>query len=674
MLALALVPLLAALPLALAAALSPADRRALALELVAHARRTGQDPRALAARLIGGGSDYAPYAVDCPSDLTWVRSAVQGLGSGEQAFLEQRRSVISGALQTQYAAFNITAPPRDPVLAVALSGGGYRAMINGLGMAMGLMNASSESAAALTGGWFDGMTYMAGLSGGSWATGSFFANGGPLPTELVENVWELDENLVVPSDDTISFYYDLVSEVDAKSDLNFPTQITDYWALALGNHLLPTQYRLDTSPNFTIAQLPDLVPAYANASLPMPIIIAAEREAGEIIIAENSSVWEFTPYEFGSWAWGSQTKVPGAFTSVEFLGTAVNNGQPNGTCYKGFDQLSFVMGTSSTLFNSALISLVESDDDSIITDALEAILTEIGEDENDVSRIPNTFYGWTNQTNPISTFEYVTLIDAGETNQNIPIEPLLVPARAVDAILAFDNTADNDYSWPNGSSLYTTYSRAQLLAENQNVSIRMPAVPSENGFVNGGYNSRPTFFGCNDTTTPLIVYVPNYPWSAYTNTSTYMLEYDNATALANMESAMRALTLNGTVATWPTCLACALTDRANGFTAANRTATCQSCFDTWCWAGDDNTTTPSTIYAPTVGTAPSFLTQRNLTSGATTAAGASTTTATVTASASAAASSSATANSTSGAGRTVGLGGAAAAIAAGVLTGVMALL
>ncbi len=29
----------------------------------------------------------------------------------------------------------------------------------------------------------------------------------------------------------------------------------------------------------------------------------------------------------------------------------------------------------------------------------------------------------------------------------------------------------------------------------------------------------PTFLGCNDTTTRLIVYVPNYPWSYYGNTS-----------------------------------------------------------------------------------------------------------------------------------------------------------
>jgi lysophospholipase len=64
------------------------------------------------------------------------------------------------------------------------------------------------------------------------------------------------------------------------------------------------------------------------------------REAGELVIAENATVWEFTPYEFGSWAFGSNAKVRGAFTPLEYLGSEVDNGAANGTCYKGFDQLS----------------------------------------------------------------------------------------------------------------------------------------------------------------------------------------------------------------------------------------------------------------------------------------------------------------------------------------------
>jgi hypothetical protein len=120
----------------------------------------------------------------------------------------------------------------------------------------------------------------------------------------------------------------------------------------------------------------------------------------------------------------------------------------------------------------------------------------------------------------ISQFETITLVDAGLTNQNIPIEPLLVPQRMVDAIIAVDASADTEYSFPNGSALRTTFERAAILEQNQDVRIRMPDVPSVNGFINGGLNTRPVFFGCNETDTPIIVYVPNYPWSYASNVST----------------------------------------------------------------------------------------------------------------------------------------------------------
>lgn len=53
---------------------------------------------------------------------------------------------------------------------------------------MGLMNQSAEAAAAGTGGWLEGTTYQAGLSGGSWATTTLFANNFKLPTDLINDV------------------------------------------------------------------------------------------------------------------------------------------------------------------------------------------------------------------------------------------------------------------------------------------------------------------------------------------------------------------------------------------------------------------------------------------------------------------------------------------------------
>jgi hypothetical protein len=145
---------------------------------------------------------------------------------------------------------------------------------------MATMNQSSEAAASGIGGWFDGVSYQVGLSGGSWATGSFVANGGMLPTDLINQVslsmvckeargwediepresasrrvwespswclvssatcrspvgssvlkavgaqvWNLQSNVIYPSEDQLSFYSDLVSEVNAKAVTGFPVQI-----------------------------------------------------------------------------------------------------------------------------------------------------------------------------------------------------------------------------------------------------------------------------------------------------------------------------------------------------------------------------------------------------------------------------------------------------------------
>lgn len=51
-----------------------------------------------------------------------------------------------------------------------------------------MRNITEEAASSGVGGWFDGMTYMAGLSGGSWGTATLMANGGEDPLKLITDV------------------------------------------------------------------------------------------------------------------------------------------------------------------------------------------------------------------------------------------------------------------------------------------------------------------------------------------------------------------------------------------------------------------------------------------------------------------------------------------------------
>lgn len=71
------------------------------------------------------------------------------------------------------------------------------------------------------------------------------------------------------------------------------------------------------------------------------------------------------------------------------------------------------MGTSSTLFNGEFLTLNSSSGNGLITNAIEGVLGEIGQDQNDVSRIPNSFAGWTGNdaANPVRPFCVHILVD-----------------------------------------------------------------------------------------------------------------------------------------------------------------------------------------------------------------------------------------------------------------------
>jgi lysophospholipase len=284
----------------------------------------------------------------------------------------------------------------------------------------------------------------------------------------------------------------------------------------------------------------------------------------------------------------------------------MDNGSPvaSNDCVKGFSNLGFIAGTSSTLFNQGFLQLNESGSSGIITTAIESVLGAIGSAYNDVAIYPNSFHNWQSDTNPIAGFQNLTLVDGGEANENVPFEPFLVPTRNVDAIIAMDNSADTTYSWPNGSSLWTSYQKGLSQAATYNISNYMPVVPSTTGFVNDGLNQRPVFFGCNETDKPIVVYLPNYPWSTYSNTTTLMLEYPVDQAAAIVQNGRRSLDLNGTVSDWPTCLTCALMDRAATENGTARSSECETCFQTWCWNGVDNTTARTQEYEPVLGVLP----------------------------------------------------------------------
>jgi lysophospholipase len=132
---------------------------------------------------------YAPGSIDCPSVRPSIRSAAT-VSTNESDWLTKRRQNTLTDLTTFLTASNITDfdvqsfisshqsnMSNIPNIGIAVSGGGYRALLNGAGFIAAADSRTPGSSAAMgIGGLLQSSTYLAGLSGGGWLVGSIYAN------------------------------------------------------------------------------------------------------------------------------------------------------------------------------------------------------------------------------------------------------------------------------------------------------------------------------------------------------------------------------------------------------------------------------------------------------------------------------------------------------------------
>ena len=335
----------------------------------------------------------------------------------------------------------------------------------------------------------------------------------------------------------------------------------------------------------------------------MPILVADGRAPGEVIISNNATVYEFNPWEMGSFDPTVYGFAPMRYVGSNFTAGVLPNDQK---CIEGFDNTGFVMGTSSSLFNQFILNLnTTTGVPDVVKNALASILTDLGQTSNDIADwTPNPFYQFHNDTNPNAQSKRLTLVDGGEDLQNIPLHPLIQPVRNVDVIFAVDSSADtispNAQNWPNGTALVATYERS--LNRSMGNGTAFPSIPDQNTFVNLGLNTRPTFFGCDASNltgpAPLVVYIPNHPYVYNSNVSTFTLSYNNSERNAIIENGYDVATMgNGTVdKQWPTCVGCAILSRSLNRTGTAVPDVCKQCFSRYCWDGTVNSTTPAPFF------------------------------------------------------------------------------
>lgn len=520
-----------------------------------------------------GTSPYTPVKGQaCPAGGL-IRSAT-GINTKEAAYVKTRSSNASKNLvkylKSTGQSFNTTG--ELPTLAIAFSGGGLRAQLVGAGVRQAFDSRDSKLGVA---GIYQSLTYESGLSGGSWLLGSISGNNYPTISYLRDNIWEntLQAGLLLPGN--FSFLISdavIIADVADKQSAGFTTTIVDFWGRLQGYTFLPginggvaiTYSDVASTSNFTAH------------NVPFPIITAlgVEEDPAMCQAVLNSTQFEVTPYEFGSW-----DKAVHAFTPTKYLGTTLNNGKAasSKSCVTKYDNLGFIMGTSSNVFPAGLCPLVASPsaaDVSEVEPQLEALLAQVHNPAaTDLQAIyPNPFYKFAGTSAKYSSTKNLALADGGTGGQNDPIWPFLYRPD-VEVLFVSDNSADTANYYPNGVEIYQTYLESIAAG-----LTRMPVIPPTATFLSTGLNKRPTFFGCNDASKLTIVWIPNINYTFNSGQSTFRLQYNKADTSAMIANGNKVANYGGKK-DWPTCIGCAVMKK----TGNPLPAACTACFQEYCY-------------------------------------------------------------------------------------------
>lgn len=558
---------------------------------------------------------YAPKAASCPIDvfhsqvIPLVRPAAAGINAQEAVYVQSRKTKADVALAAWLSKHGSFSTTSQPTLGFSSSGGGYRAMLITAGVVQALDG--RETADSTVAGLYQAFTYEAGLSGGSWFLGSLAGNDWPTISSLQATHWSngLATSALDPANllNNSARYDSILSDLQAKQTAGYETSLVDAYGLALGFALLSSA---DGGASATLSGLAGLS-NFTSHDVPFPIITARgvdDAYTGGCGPLQNSTDYEFTPYEYGSW----DTDVA-AFAKTATMGTPLVHGRPQvigrafnhawrgQPCVKGFDRLDLVMGTSSDVFNilCSAVQPANSSSAGIWADLSGMVATTHTPRFEDIfANFPNPFYAYPASPR-LKMHETLFLADGGEAGQNVPMWPFLAPskpgsstsARAVDVLVVTDSSADTAASYPDGTALYDT-SLAAGNASDPSYAARMPHVPDPATFLAQGLGQRPVFFGCNATSANalMIVYLPNYNLTYSSGQSTFKVVYTDAEQkgmLANGNAIARQVSAtDGKVdEQWPFCLACAIKTRTAGGVAAadSLPAECNACFAKYCF-------------------------------------------------------------------------------------------
>jgi lysophospholipase len=206
---------------------------------------------------------YVPSPTSCGPKPAEIRKPFD-ISPEEKAWLEKRRPVVADALRKFIKRTNISKFDSDtylrnieesngiPVVSLAMSGGGYRALLTGAGALAAFDDRTRTSTEpGHLGGLLQSSTYVSGLSGGGWLVGSIYANNFTGVEAILDasaaghgNVWDFNRSIIDGPPHghkfwkSIDYWKDIYEQIKDKKHAGFNSSITDYWARGLSFQLI----------------------------------------------------------------------------------------------------------------------------------------------------------------------------------------------------------------------------------------------------------------------------------------------------------------------------------------------------------------------------------------------------------------------------------------------------
>lgn len=235
---------------------------------------------------------YAPIHVECPSDVTFTRSASEGLNPEEEQWFYNRKRVIAAVLPEYLSNANMKDFDIDgyisainksdyaalPAIGVAVSGGGFASAIMGTGVMRALDGREELSNAAGTGGLLQSLSFYSGQSGGSWAVMTITTADYPSTDELLD-YWQpqIDRFHATTNSTHAVTLESIAQDIAMKARAGFNVSAADM----LGR---VNSYEFIMGPNgglnATMSSIKQL-PKFQSYEMPFPIVQVTEAVDGD---------------------------------------------------------------------------------------------------------------------------------------------------------------------------------------------------------------------------------------------------------------------------------------------------------------------------------------------------------------------------------------------------------